>query len=90
MLDHEQFSIRMRGCADGKIALDEFEEWFDAESWNVHQQLDQGLIDAVFQVESLLSAYNDGRIDCAAMQHGLGLIAAQLDHQPNFELAPTG
>lgn len=57
-----EFAERLDGYARGTIPASEFEEWFDQESWNVHQLGNQRLANAVSRVESLLTAYDDDRL----------------------------
>jgi hypothetical protein len=63
MLNFQELANELIACADGQISVEDFEEWFDQNSWNVHQQQEQNLIDMVFRVEALFSAYAGGRLD---------------------------
>jgi hypothetical protein len=62
MIDFQQLADRLHVCAMGELSIDEFEDWFEEASWNVHQSNDEKLIGAVFGIESLFSALSGGRI----------------------------
>jgi len=63
MLHSEELADQLNRCAGGLTSIEEFEEWFALNSWNVHQQDDKHLIDAVFRVEYLFSSLNDGHLE---------------------------
>jgi hypothetical protein len=63
MLNFQELANRLAACANGQIPVEDFEDWFDENSWNVHQQQNQGLVDAVFQVEALFSAHQSGLLN---------------------------
>jgi hypothetical protein len=62
MLHSEEMADQLKRCADGQGSIEDFEEWFALNSWNVHQQQNKDLTDAVFRVEYLFSSLNDGRL----------------------------
>ena len=62
MLDSKELADELKHCADGQLSIGDFEEWFALKSWNVHQQGNSDLTDAVFRVEYLFSALNDGHL----------------------------
>jgi hypothetical protein len=78
MLSAREFAKQLLATADGRISVAEFEEWFELNSWNIHKQLDQGLIDAVFHVEELFSAYSDRRAEESGLRRALAEIAREL------------
>jgi hypothetical protein len=78
MLTAEELAQRLLASAAGRIPVEEFEEWFDSNSWNVHKQRDQDMIDAVFHVEESFSSYADGRVDESALRRSLEEIAHEL------------
>jgi hypothetical protein len=62
MINSRELAEHLDAYVRGGMTAEAFEDWFDRESWNVHQQGSQRLTDAVFRVESLLSAYDDDRL----------------------------
>ena len=62
MFNANQFSQRLQQCANGELAVGSLEEWFDANSWDVHQSGNEPLADAVFEFEELYAAYAAGRL----------------------------
>src|SRR5579864_5090324 len=78
MLTAQELAQHLLASAAGRIPIEEFEEWFDLNSWNIHKQRDQGLIDAVFHVEESFSSYADGRIDESALRRSFEKIAREL------------
>jgi hypothetical protein len=62
MTAHEILA-QLRLCSDAKLSIEDFEEWFDSASWDVHQYGVKPLTDAVFAIESILSDYSAGRAD---------------------------
>jgi hypothetical protein len=62
MLDRQQFAEQLRLCADKQHSIATFDEWFEESSWNVHQQNDILLENVVFEIESLYTAFSEGRI----------------------------
>ena len=75
MLDRDIFASQMNGVALGILSLQDFEDWFEEHSWNVHQRHDEGLTAAVFRVESLFSAYEEGRLEQEALTKRIGELA---------------
>ena len=60
MLDANQFSQHLLQCANGQLSVCALEEWFDSNSWDVHQSGNARLTDAVFEFEELYAAYAAG------------------------------
>ena len=77
-MDANEFAKLLRLCADGERSIEDFEDWFDANSWNVHQQGDAELIAAVFEVEEIYSAYLDGRMSVEGVRRQMGRLADAL------------
>ena len=75
MLNRADFAERLQSCADAKSSVDEFEDWFEDSSWNVHQSGDRELTTAVFRIESWLSARNEGRLSDNAIRSRFGDLA---------------
>lgn len=71
MLDFQELGNQLSACARGRVSIEDFEEWFDENSWNVHQQPNQRLIDVVFEIESLFSAHQGGRLNRQSLLHSL-------------------
>jgi len=67
MLESLELSERLADCSQGELPLGSFEDWFVRNSWNVHQSQDEHLIDVAFEIEELLSAESDARIDSAVL-----------------------
>jgi hypothetical protein len=81
MLHSEEMADQLRRCADGKVSIDDFEEWFASNSWNVHQQPDKHLTDAVFRVEYLVSSLNDGRLNAPEVLREFAALATGMTYQ---------
>ena len=45
---------------EGRISLEDFEDWFVSASWNVVQSKNRQLIDMVYDIELLLAEFTDG------------------------------
>jgi hypothetical protein len=86
MIDLSEFASRLRRCADGQ-SIEDFEEWFDSASWNVHQENNEVLTDFVFRVESLLSAYAEGRLSGESVREQLKGLAIVLRPFPWIQSA---
>jgi len=78
MLKARELAKRLLATADGRVTVEEFEEWFEEHSWNIHRQGDQGLIDAVFRAEEAFSAYSDQRIGESTLRDSFAEIAREL------------
>ena len=79
MPDFQELSGHLADCAQGKLSLGDFEDWFVRNSWNVHQSQDDNLIQAVFAIEELLSAEADARIDKTTLLRRFQELAQRLD-----------
>ncbi|MCC7237297.1 MAG: hypothetical protein IT163_18460 [Bryobacterales bacterium] len=51
--------------------MDEFEDWFVAESWNVHRSQNVSLQKLVYALELRLAEYSSGHLDEAALREEL-------------------
>ena len=87
MLNVQELASQLLASGSGQISIEDFEDWFDSNSWNVHQKGDQALIDAVFRIEELFSAYYDKRIDESGLQRSFGEISRQLECDWHASLA---
>jgi hypothetical protein len=58
MFDRAELNEQLQSCAD----IDSFQDWFEEYSWNIHQTGDDELIDAVFRIESWLTARDEDRL----------------------------
>jgi len=63
MLNRVELADALNKVARGSISLDEFRDWFEEASWNVHRKADDELTAAVFRAESLLSAVDEQRLN---------------------------
>jgi hypothetical protein len=78
MLDRDSFANEMRRVARGSISLESFEAWFEEESWNANQLHDDQLTAVVFRVESLISAFEEGRATASAIVSRMSELASAL------------
>jgi hypothetical protein len=69
------------------FSIEEFEDWFDRSSWNVHQQNDQRLTDAVFAIEAIFSDYYSMRLSADSVKAELCRVADRLS-DISFDFAP--
>ncbi len=60
------------------LSIEDFEEWFDHSSWNVHQQNDQRLTDTVFAIEAIFSDYYSMRLSTDSVKTELRRLADRL------------
>jgi hypothetical protein len=58
MLNVDQLLNRVRDLMADRISMGAFEDWFRAESRNVHLWGDESLNQAVFEIEDVLSQYH--------------------------------
>jgi hypothetical protein len=89
MLHSEEMADQLKRCADGRESIEDFEEWFALNSWNVHQQQDKDLIDAVFRVEYLFSSLNDGRLKAPEVLHEFADLATAMADVQALRKGPT-
>jgi len=78
MLSARELVDQLLASAEGKVSIEDFEEWFGSASRNVHQQQDQDLIDSVFHLESLFSDYSGNRIGRSELLRSFEAIAVEL------------
>jgi hypothetical protein len=76
MLHSKDLADQLKLCADGQVSVEDFEEWFALNSWNVHRQQNKDLTDAVFRVEYLFSSLNDGRLEARDVRREFAELAA--------------
>jgi hypothetical protein len=81
MLHSKDLADQLKRCADGQTSIENFEEWFAQNSWDVHRQRDGDLTDTVFQIEYLFSALNDGRLTAPEILGQFAKIASGI-HPP--------
>ena len=79
MLEFRELSRQLADCSQGRLSLGDFEDWFVRNSWNAHQSQDDNLVDAVFEIEELLSAEADARIDNARLLRRFEELASRID-----------
>ena len=79
MLEFRELSRQLADCSQGRLSLGDFEDWFVRNSWNAHQSRDDNLVDAVFEIEELLSAEADARIDNARLLRRFEELASRID-----------
>jgi hypothetical protein len=72
----------LKRCGDGELSIEDFEDWFALDSWNVHQQQNKDLTDAVFRVEYLFSSLNDGRLKVPEVLREFAALAAAVKSLP--------
>jgi hypothetical protein len=62
MESHLDLAIRekLSSYLVGKISLEEFEDWFVLESWNVAQSNNSNAVNLVYEIELWLAEYSDG------------------------------
>lgn len=90
MFDFPELERRLLECANGKVPLHDFQDWFDESSWNVHRQGNQDLTDTVFQIEAIFSAQIDGRLDVSGILGEFRKIASSIRQLPADDAASTG
>jgi hypothetical protein len=85
-LDSRELVNELKRCAEGRLPIGDFEEWFAINSWNVHKQQDTRLTEAVFRIEELFSLLNDGHLQASDLLQRLGEVATDcfppLGHDP--------
>ena len=67
MLSPALLGYHLLQCASGNESIGDFDEWFADASWNIHEQREEVLEQAVFRVEMLLTSYNDGTMSKAQL-----------------------
>jgi hypothetical protein len=67
---------KLNQLVGGKIALDEFEDWIVAESWNMHQHSDPIAQAFVSAIELRLAEYSDGHLSISDMIDEFRLLLA--------------
>jgi hypothetical protein len=82
MLRSNELADRLKRCGDGQLPLEDFEDWFALNSWNVHLQQNKNLTDAVFRVEYLFSSLNDGRLKVPEVRREFAALAAAVKTLP--------
>lgn len=88
MIAHEIIA-HLRMCCDGKQSIEDFEEWFDSASWNIHRFGIEPLTNAVFEIEAVLSKYIRGQVEESAVRAsfvaiGIGLQSALVALSPSM------
>lgn len=78
MVAAEEIRVRLADYVLGEISLEDFEDWFVANSWNAHQSGDPDLQRLVFEIEAKLSEYSGDQIDEQVLRRGLALLAKQI------------
>ena len=72
MLTRADLANYLQACIDAEVSLNDFEDWFEEHSWNVHRRNDEGLTTAVFRIESWLTAWNEGRLSDEGIRANFG------------------
>lgn len=62
---------RLSDLRDGKISLDEFQEWFDPYVWNIHKREDSETQSLAYEIGLKLAEYSSGDLDEPALMRGL-------------------
>lgn len=50
----------LRRYVGGKITIDEFQDWFVPQSWNIHQRADPSTVDLAYEIDLRLAEYSNG------------------------------
>ncbi len=62
MLSHIQLRDELIRLLDNEISLDQFDQWFAQESWNIHRSLDALAQRLAYAVELRLAEYDSGHL----------------------------
>ncbi len=62
MFSEIQLREELARYLNGKLSLDDFEDWFARESWNVHKSNDLGAQRMAYAVELRLSEHSNGHL----------------------------
>jgi hypothetical protein len=89
MLHSQDLAEQLMLCADGQLSIEDFEEWFALSSWNVHQQQNKELTDAVFRVEYLFSSLNDGHLKVRDVSREFAELAAAMATAQSLRKEPV-
>jgi hypothetical protein len=72
-------AAQIRACLaewlDGNTSLEEFEDWFVPETWNLHKENDLQAEDLANEIELSLSEYSGGYISRAKLEAELRVMA---------------
>jgi len=63
MVSSGEVRNRLADAIEAQLPLDEFEDWFVQQSWNVHQSKDFDLQRLVFAIELWLAERSSGHLD---------------------------
>jgi hypothetical protein len=84
MLDAQDFIRRLSDFAVGRLTIREFEEWFVAASWNVHDWAEPVLRDAVYMLEIAFAEHSNGHVSTSFLRASAGDIVRELETSANF------
>jgi hypothetical protein len=104
MINLEALANQLLSCAYGVVSIGQFDGWFEEASWNVHQSGNGPLIDAIFEIEGILSDSNSQNMDEAStrkaflelassirpLEQGATELVLSKPIQNSFEFGPTG
>ena len=57
---NDEIRERLRRYLTGEIALQEFEDWFTANTWNIHQVGDPATMDLAYEIDLRLPEHTNG------------------------------
>ena len=72
MLDRLENCKSLKECANDPAALDDFRDWFEEDSWNLHQKGDEQLSAAIYQSNRCYPLMMKSALIKCAYWHALG------------------
>lgn len=78
MIDVQQLLERLLACGSGDEPIELLEEWIDLHSWDAHHHHDPVTASTVFRLESLYTAYIEGRLRRDSLLEAIGELASML------------
>ena len=73
MASLEEIRAKLGGYIDGSLSLDEFEDWFLANTWNCHLHSDEETVKLVHRIEGNLLDFSAGAITERSLRKELAL-----------------
>lgn len=60
MVEESEVQNRLAALANGQMSIDDFAEWIEANSWNMHADSPAVAVEIVSSIHLLLSEYDNG------------------------------
>jgi hypothetical protein len=79
MIQEADIKARLRATVDRQLSLEDFEDWLDGASWNMHADSKRSAVQAAADALLVLSEYGLGHRNEGSVREELGLLLRRIN-----------